>query len=117
MGTRVKLSNNFGRRILLGLLLAALLALLAMQGAGALVRGAAAGRTYADTATIPARKVGLVLGCAGRLVDGQRNLFFIHLLRTRPHFLGPRIQIGLAVFPWIGKGSPFFFRLGENGRS
>ncbi len=227
-----------------GLLLVAALALAALLGAGTLVRRAALGRTYADAAAIPARKVGLVLGCVGRLPDGHRNVFFTHrmqaaaklfhagkvrfllvsgdnhhctydettemktelvslgvpaeriqcdyagfrtfdsvvrakevfgenqltvisqqfhneraifiaqhqgldligfnaqdvgsargwlvrcreqlarvrtvldvyLLRTRPHFLGPRIQIGLAVFPRIGNGSPLFSHTGETGR-
>ncbi|MCX7007986.1 MAG: YdcF family protein [Kiritimatiellaeota bacterium] len=222
----------------MGLLLLAVFAALAMLGAASLVRRAAAGRTYDDLAAIPARKVGLVLGCVGRLPDGRRNLFFayriqaaaalfhagkvrfllvsgdnhhctydettemktelirlgvpaeriqcdyagfrtfdsvvrakevfceteltvisqqfhneraifiaqhkgldlvgfnardvgghdgfvvrcrellarvrtvldVYLLPTRPHFLGPKIQIGLAVFPRIGNGSPHFFQ-------
>ena len=220
-------------------------AALALAGSAALVRRAADGRTYADVRAIPARKVGLVLGCVGRLADGQRNLFFtrrmqaaaelfhagkvrfllvsgdnhvctydettemktelirlgvpaeriqcdyagfrtfdsvvrakevfgeteltvisqqfhneraifiaqhrgldligynardvgaargvlirlreqlarvrtvldVFVLPTKPHFLGPKIQIGLAVFPRIGKGSPHFFQALESGET
>ena len=98
----VRLTKSSGRKLLGSVVLLAV--------------AAAAGRTYADVTANPERKVGLVLGCAGRLADGRRNPFLTDLLRTRPHFRGPRIQIGLAVFPRIGKGSPFFFRTRENGR-
>jgi SanA protein len=40
------------------------------------VERAGAGRTYADTETIPHRKVGLLLGCSKHLSDGRQNLFF-----------------------------------------
>ena len=241
----MKPAKNFWRRALLGASLLAVLALLAVLGSAALVRRAAAGRTYADAQAIPARKVGLVLGCVGRLPDGHRNLFFTYrmqaaaelfhagkvrfllvsgdnhhctydettemkteliwlgvpaeriqcdyagfrtfdsvvrakevfgeteltvisqqfhneraifiaqhrgldligynardvgsgrgvlirlreqlarvrtvldafVLPTQPHFLGPKIQIGLAVFPRIGKGSPHFFQALENGET
>ncbi len=36
----------------------------------------ARGRTYSDPAVIPARRVGLVLGCSRILGDGRRNRFF-----------------------------------------
>jgi len=36
----------------------------------------ARGKTYSDVTAIPARKVGLVLGCSRVLGDGRRNLFF-----------------------------------------
>ena len=34
------------------------------------------GRTYSDVSAIPARRVGLVLGCSRLLGDGRRNAFF-----------------------------------------
>ena len=40
------------------------------------VVGAGSGRTYPDTASIPARRVGLVLGCSRTLGGGWRNPFF-----------------------------------------
>ena len=33
-------------------------------------------RTYSDSAAIPKRRVGLVLGCSRLLPDGRRNAFF-----------------------------------------
>jgi len=45
-------------------------------GASLLVQRAARGRTWSDLATIPARRVGLVLGCSRLLGGGQRNAFF-----------------------------------------
>jgi SanA protein len=44
--------------------------------AGAMVRHAARGRTYADASEIPRRDVGLVLGCSRKLSNGRDNLFF-----------------------------------------
>jgi SanA protein len=44
--------------------------------ASLLVIGAARGRTYSDPAAIPARRVGLVLGCSRFLGGGMRNSFF-----------------------------------------
>jgi SanA protein len=40
------------------------------------IERAGVGRTYADTQTIPHRKVGLLLGCSKQLPDGRTNLFF-----------------------------------------
>ena len=241
----MKLTRTIRRKLFSVALLLAAGAALALAGSAALVRRAAAGRTYADARAIPARKVGLVLGCVGRLADGQRNLFFtrrmqaaaelfhagkvrfllvsgdnhactydettemknelvrlgvpaeriqcdyagfrtfdsvvrakevfgeteltvisqqfhneraifiaqhrgldligynahdvgaargvlirlreqlarvrtvldVFVLPTQPHFLGPKIQIGLAVFPRIGKGSPHFFQALESGET
>lgn len=62
--------------MLVALLALAALSALAVFGSGALIRRAAAGRTYTDVAAVPARKVGLVLGCVSKLADGRRNLFF-----------------------------------------
>jgi SanA protein len=41
-----------------------------------LVANNARGKTYHDLALIPARRVGLVLGCSRLLPDGRRNAFF-----------------------------------------
>jgi SanA protein len=51
-------------------------ALLWVAGASLLVNVAARGRTYSDPAAIPARRVGLVLGCSRFLPGGWRNQFF-----------------------------------------
>lgn len=47
-----------------------------------LVASAARGRTYSDPAAIPARRVGLVLGCSQFLYGGQRNAFFDNRIRA-----------------------------------
>jgi SanA protein len=47
-----------------------------IAAASVLVTNAARGRTYSDTAAIPARRVGLVLGCSRLLGGGLRNSFF-----------------------------------------
>jgi SanA protein len=52
------------------------LGLLWIAAASLLVIGAARGRTYSDPAAIPARRVGLVLGCSRFLGGGYRNSFF-----------------------------------------
>jgi SanA protein len=44
--------------------------------ASLLVVRTAKGRTYSDPEKIPARQVGLVLGCSRLLAGGQRNGFF-----------------------------------------
>jgi SanA protein len=44
--------------------------------ASLLVVNAARGRTYSDATVIPARRVGLLLGCSRVLGDGRRNMFF-----------------------------------------
>jgi SanA protein len=54
----------------------ACLAVVAVIGAGALIRAAAKGRTYSDVSLIPHRRVGVLLGCARRLSNGRANLFF-----------------------------------------
>jgi SanA protein len=59
-------------------------AFLAIAGVGLLWIAAASlaviratrGRTYSDPSAIPARRVGLVLGCSRVLPDGRRNAFF-----------------------------------------
>lgn len=52
------------------------LAIAWMALASYLVARGARGRTWADAAAIPERRVGLVLGCSRVLADGRRNLFF-----------------------------------------
>lgn len=69
------------RKAILILLVGAIACVLSIIAAAALVRRAARGRTYQDTAAIPHRRVGLVLGCAKYLSDGRANLFF----RNRIH--------------------------------
>ena len=54
----------------------ACLAVVAVVGAGALIRAAARGRTYSDVSLIPHRRVGVLLGCSRRLSNGRTNLFF-----------------------------------------
>ena len=55
-------------------LVAALMA--AITGSSALINRAAQGRTYSDVASIPHRRVGLILGCAKIMPDGGTNQFF-----------------------------------------
>jgi SanA protein len=52
------------------------LGLIWIASASLLVKKAARGRTYSDVGAIPARRVGLVLGCSRLLPDGRRNGFF-----------------------------------------
>jgi SanA protein len=54
----------------------AVLGLIWVTAASFLVFAAARGKTYSDAAAIPARRVGLVLGCSRLLPDGRRNSFF-----------------------------------------
>ncbi len=54
----------------------ACLAVVAVIGAGVLIRAAAQGRTYSDVSLIPHRRVGVLLGCSHRLSNGRANLFF-----------------------------------------
>jgi SanA protein len=54
----------------------ATLAVLWLGAASLFVTRAARGRTYSDSNAIPARRVGLVLGCSRLLGDGRRNTFF-----------------------------------------
>lgn len=64
------------RRLLnIGALLIALDAVWVVA-ASILVEKVARGRTWSDASTIPARRVGLVLGCSRVLGDGRRNAFF-----------------------------------------
>lgn len=56
--------------------LLAVLGLVWLAAASFLVIRAARGRTYSDPAAIPARHVGLLLGCSRFLPDGRRNTFF-----------------------------------------
>jgi SanA protein len=69
-----------GRRVLPRLLKTvaaiAALGLLWIAAASFSVVRATRGRTYSDLGAIPARRVGLVLGCSRRLPDGRRNAFF-----------------------------------------
>jgi SanA protein len=64
------------RRLLQIAALLVALGLVWIAAASFLVERAARGRTYSDSAAIPARRVGLVLGCARLLGGGYRNAFF-----------------------------------------
>jgi len=63
------------RRFLKIAALLAALGLVWIAGASVLVERAARGRTWSETGAIPARRVGLVLGCS-RFAGHYRNLFF-----------------------------------------
>ena len=52
--------------------------LMAIIGAGALIRTSAQGLTYSIPSLIPHRCVGLVLGCSRQLPNGRDNLFFTY---------------------------------------
>ena len=91
------------RKIFLLLLLLIVCGIVSVFGALALVRHAADGRTYSDTAAIPHRQVGLVLGCSRHLKDGSRNPFF-----------DSRIQAATALFR-AGKVD-YLLVSGDNGR-
>ena len=52
------------------------LAAIWIGGASVIVSRGAEGRTFSDVAEIPARNVGLVLGCSRVLPDGRLNMFF-----------------------------------------
>jgi SanA protein len=62
-------------------LAASLVAVWAVSAYFLVVHGAS-GKTYSDTASIPERKVGLVLGCSKVLGDGQPNLFFQNRIKA-----------------------------------
>src|SRR5262249_16871179 len=64
------------RRILKGSGALAAFSVIWIAIASIAVRNTCRGRTYSDPAAIPARRVGLVLGCARLLPDGRRNAFF-----------------------------------------
>lgn len=50
--------------------------------AGGLVRLSARDRTYDDVSQVPHRKVGLVLGCSRRTVEGRPNPFFVNRMQA-----------------------------------
>ena len=54
------------------------LIVVAIIGAGALIRTSAKGRIYSDVSLVPHRRVGLLLGCSRQLADGRTNLFFAY---------------------------------------
>jgi SanA protein len=54
----------------------AILGLFWLTAASLMVISTARGRVYSDPEAIPARPVGLVLGCSRLLKDGRRNSFF-----------------------------------------
>jgi SanA protein len=49
-----------------------------MAGADGPIRCASTGRIFGSVEQIPARRTGLVPGCAARLASGQMNAFFTH---------------------------------------
>ena len=70
------------RKAVLILFIGGIVCILSIIVAAALIRCAARGRMYQDTAAIPHRRVGLVLGCAKYLSNGRANLFFRHRMRA-----------------------------------
>ncbi len=70
------------RRILKAAAVLVVLAFAWMTGASVLIEKATRGRTFSDPATVPARRVGLVLGCSRVLPGGRRNAFFDNRIRA-----------------------------------
>lgn len=66
----------------------AILGVLWVTAASLMVISAARGRTYSDPAAIPARHVGLVLGCSRFLGDGRRNSFFDNRIQAAARLFG-----------------------------
>ena len=64
------------RRLTRIFLATAAAAVVLIIGATTLINRAARGRTYSDVETIPHRPVGLLLGCAKILPNGDGNIFF-----------------------------------------
>jgi len=64
------------RRAIMILIAAVGVGLAAIIGAGVLINRAAQSRTYSDMQSIPHRPVGLILGCAKILPNGDGNVFF-----------------------------------------
>jgi len=60
----------------------ALVAVAAVLGAAAVVDRAARGHVQTQLETLPARRVGLVLGCAPVLASGRPNAFFTHRIQA-----------------------------------
>jgi SanA protein len=71
--------------------------LLWIVGASLLVARAARGRTYYDPAAIPARRVGLVLGCSRFLSGGRRNAFFDNRIQAAAQLIRARKVAYLVV--------------------
>jgi SanA protein len=53
-----------------------------VAAASIIVTSAARGKTWSDPAAIPARRVGLVLGCSRRLPGGWLNPFFVNRIEA-----------------------------------
>lgn len=70
------MARTRGRTLVKTLAVLAVLVILWIAGASIAVVLGARGRTFSDVNAIPARRVGLVLGCSRLLPDGRRNLFF-----------------------------------------
>jgi vancomycin permeability regulator SanA len=81
------------RSVLLGtgLALALLAVLLVYLQARREIMQASAGRLYADLQSVPARKVGLVLGTSRRIANGGANQYFVN-----------RVDSAAALY-WAGK--------------
>ena len=74
------------RRYLL-LLALAVLPVSLYRAASRDIGDATADRLYADAATIPERRVGLVLGTSRLTADGQANLFFAYRMDAAAQLL------------------------------
>jgi SanA protein len=77
------LTRNYTLHILVKTLrIPVAIALAWLTGASLLVISATHGRTYSDPARIPARRVGLVLGCSRYLYGGLPNQFYDHRIQA-----------------------------------
>jgi SanA protein len=68
----------------------AILGTIWVTAASVMVIRTARGRTYSDPAAIPARRVGLVLGCSRLLGDGRRNSFFDNRIQAAARLIRAR---------------------------
>ena len=76
------LNRAINRKIRIGILLCVLSILLAVRSAQRWIEWDARNRVYASISDIPARRVGLVLGCAPPLYGGKSNLYFLYRMQA-----------------------------------
>ena len=95
------------KRILIGVVVLAFLGgmpLIGISFAKHRIESASVGRVFTDSAEVPERKVGLVLGCVPFLADGRPNLYF-------------RFRIDAAVELYEQKKVRYFLVSGDNSRN